>query len=70
MMELNLDKDQLPTERALGLQWCTESDNFTLNVLPKSHQKRNIVNGLFNLQPPWLLDPLHTDSQVLAAGAL
>lgn len=44
MMDLNFDKDQLPTERALGLHWCTESDNFTFNVQPKSHQKRNITN--------------------------
>lgn len=32
MMELNLDRDKLPNERALGLQWCIESDNFTFNV--------------------------------------
>ena len=56
MMDLNLDKDQLPTERALGLQWCTETDNFTFNVRPKSQ--------------PRLLNSLHTDSKVLAAGAL
>ncbi len=27
-MELDLDKDQLPVEQALGLQWCIESDKF------------------------------------------
>ncbi|KAK0155393.1 hypothetical protein N1851_002191 [Merluccius polli] len=28
--ELNLDRDRLPTERALVVQWCVEDANFTL----------------------------------------
>ena len=28
--ELSLDRDQLPTERALVVQWCVEDANFTL----------------------------------------
>lgn len=47
--ELNLERDKLPTERALGLQWCVESDNFKFNVHSKAtHKKRNVINGLFN----------------------
>ena len=26
--ELNLEKDELPMERALGVGWCIESDKF------------------------------------------
>ncbi|KAL2092730.1 hypothetical protein ACEWY4_012528 [Coilia grayii] len=35
---LDLDKDSLPVERALGLQWCVDSDHFQFNInLSKSH---------------------------------
>lgn len=30
--DLNLDNDRLPMERALGVQWCTQSDTFKLKV--------------------------------------
>lgn len=32
MGNLDLNKDALPTERALGLLWCTESDTFKFNI--------------------------------------
>ena len=32
MKELDLDRDKLPTERALGLLWCVESDTFMFNI--------------------------------------
>lgn len=30
--DLDLDNDQLPTERALGVHWCTNSDMFKLKI--------------------------------------
>lgn len=33
--ELDLDRDNLPLERALGLQWCIESDTFQFKMLVK-----------------------------------
>lgn len=30
--ELDLDKDDLPMERILGLHWCTENDKFTFRL--------------------------------------
>lgn len=30
--ELDLDRDQLPMERALGLQWCVETDSFKFKM--------------------------------------
>ncbi|XP_053732091.1 uncharacterized protein LOC128765391 [Synchiropus splendidus] len=32
IQDLDLNKDQLPTERALGVQWCTNSDAFKLKI--------------------------------------
>ncbi len=32
---LDLDKDHLPTERALGLEWCVNSDQFQFNITIK-----------------------------------
>ena len=31
--ELDLDLDSLPLERALGVQWCIESDCFQFNII-------------------------------------
>ncbi len=30
--DLNLDKDNLPVERVLGLYWCVESDAFMFKI--------------------------------------
>ena len=30
--DLNLDRDQLPVERACGLQWCVETDSFKFKM--------------------------------------
>ena len=32
LKELDLDRDKLPVERALGLQWCVETDSFRLKM--------------------------------------
>lgn len=32
LTELNLDRDKLPLEGALGLQWCVESDSFKFKM--------------------------------------
>ena len=31
--ELNLEKDELPIERALGISWCSESDCFKFHIV-------------------------------------
>lgn len=48
---LNLDSDQLPTEKALGVQWCVEDDAFTFNVAikPHSHSYGDIAYGQLHL---------------------
>ena len=52
--ELNLDRDRLPTERALGVQWCVEDDNFTFNVTTKSqpHTRRGILSEVSSIYDP------------------
>ena len=32
IQELNLTKDSLPIERALGIQWCVESDTLQFRI--------------------------------------
>ncbi|XDV29292.1 hypothetical protein PO909_032429 [Leuciscus waleckii] len=43
---LDLDKDSLPMERALGLQWCVDSDHFqfNINLSQKPHTRRGILS--------------------------
>jgi len=52
--ELNLDRDRLPTERALGVQWCVEDDNFTFNVVikPQPHTRRGILSMVSSIYDP------------------
>ncbi|KAI2665729.1 CD180 antigen [Labeo rohita] len=44
--ELDLDKDDLPVERVLGLHWCTEEDNFVfkLSIKEHSHTRRGMLS--------------------------
>ena len=32
VIDLNLDKDELPTERTLGMEWCVETDTFKVKT--------------------------------------
>lgn len=43
--ELDLDTDQLPVERALGLQWCIETDQFKFRTKLLTNKERRFVNG-------------------------
>lgn len=54
MRELDLDTDQLPIERALGLQWCVEFDNirFKTSVQEWPHTRRGILSVVSSLYDP------------------
>ncbi|GAA6227198.1 uncharacterized protein LOC115787620, partial [Lates japonicus] len=41
LKELDLDRDSLPLERALGLQWCIESDAFQFKIYLRRKQSFN-----------------------------
>ncbi|KAL2089185.1 hypothetical protein ACEWY4_016084 [Coilia grayii] len=51
---LDLDKDSLPVERALGLQWCVDSDHFqfNINLSQKPHTRRGILSVVSSIFDP------------------
>ncbi|XP_029974911.1 uncharacterized protein LOC115408346 [Salarias fasciatus] len=53
-MELDLDKDQLPVERALGLQWCVETDKFKFKISASQQPqtRRGILSVVSSLYDP------------------
>ncbi|XP_076122855.1 uncharacterized protein LOC143102946 [Alosa pseudoharengus] len=52
--DLDLSKDTLPTERALGVQWCTESDTFrfSVNVPERPTTRRGILSIVSSVYDP------------------
>ncbi|XP_061191724.1 uncharacterized protein LOC133199952 [Saccostrea echinata] len=55
---LDLDYDALPIERALGVQWCVESDVFCFNieVNKKPLTRRGILSMISSVFDPWFCD--------------
>lgn len=51
--DLDLDNDQLPTERALGVQWCTNSDTFKFKI--EVQQKPCTSRGILSVWASWHL---------------
>ncbi|XP_060799417.1 uncharacterized protein LOC132901020 [Neoarius graeffei] len=51
---LDLDKDSLPVERALGLQWSVDSDSFQFNtnLNQKPHTRRGILSVVSSVFDP------------------
>lgn len=54
MMELDLDTDQLPVERTLGLQWYVETDQFGFKASAQEHPqtRRGILSVVSSLYDP------------------
>lgn len=54
LQELDLDRDQLPLDRALGLQWCIETDTFKfkLKVKEKPATRRGILSIISSVYDP------------------
>ena len=52
--ELDLDKDNLPVERALGLHWCVETDvfKFTITARERPHTRRGILSVVGSIYDP------------------
>ncbi|KAL0177460.1 hypothetical protein M9458_026354, partial [Cirrhinus mrigala] len=58
---LDLDKDQLPTDHALGLQWSVEDDTFRFDIIvpEKPHTRRGILSMVSSVYDPLgILAPL------------
>ncbi|KAL2083621.1 hypothetical protein ACEWY4_021394 [Coilia grayii] len=65
---LDLDKDQLPMERALGLQWCVQSDAFKFNITisERAHTRRGILSMVSSIfDPLGFLCPLTLPAKLL-----
>lgn len=54
LKELNLDRDDLPVERALGLLWCVESDTFKfkMEVKHQSPTRRGMLSMTSSVYDP------------------
>lgn len=52
--ELDLDRDKLPVEWALGLQWCIETDTikFKFNIKNKPHTRRGLLSTISSVYDP------------------
>lgn len=52
--DLDLDNDQFPVERALGVQWCTDSDTFKfkIEVQEKPCTRRGILSVISSAYDP------------------
>ncbi|XP_041920573.1 uncharacterized protein LOC121684581 [Alosa sapidissima] len=55
LRELNLDRDKLPVERALGLQWCIETDSFKFKM--ETHQRSCTRRGMLSVSSS-VFDPI------------
>ncbi|KAK7896434.1 hypothetical protein WMY93_021759 [Mugilogobius chulae] len=51
---MDLDRDQLPVERALGMQWCVQGDTFSFRTAVKErpHTRRGILSVVSSLYDP------------------
>lgn len=66
--ELDLDRDQLPVGRALGLLWCVESDTFKFKLALKEqpHTQRGILSMVSSIYDPLgFLAPLTLSAKLL-----
>lgn len=50
IQNINLDKEPLPMERALGVQWCIEKDSFQFRIVLKDRPctRRGILSTVFH----------------------
>lgn len=71
VMDLDLDVDQLPMERALGLQWCIETDKFKFrtSLQEQPQTRRGILSAVSSLYDPFFFGSIHHSSQTVAIGA-
>ncbi len=68
LCELDLDRDKLPVDRALGLQWCIETDSFKfkLKVKEKPSTKRGMLSMISSIYDPLgFLAPLILPAKLL-----
>ena len=54
LRRLDLSKDEIPAQRALGMQWCVETDTFTFNIgiKPRQPTRRGILSIVSSVFDP------------------
>lgn len=54
VIDLDLDKDELPAERTLGVQWCVETDTFNFKIVAKEKPltRRGILSTTSSVYDP------------------
>lgn len=65
---LDLDRDQLPMERALGLEWCVETDSFKFRLALKERPctRRGVLSVISSIYDPiGLLAPVTLPAKML-----
>lgn len=68
LKELNLDRDNLPMERALGLLWCVESDSFKfkMEVKQQSLTRRGMLSTASSVYDPLgMLAPVTLSAKIM-----
>ena len=67
LSDFNIDKHELPQDRALGISWDTASDTFyfKLNSMSKPHTRRGVISVVSSV-----FDPLGFVSPVIIAGKM
>ena len=60
--ELDLDKDDLPMERVLGLHWCTEKDKctFRLSIKEHPHTRRGMLSVVSSIYALGVSFPIYS----------
>lgn len=54
IQKIDMDKDALPVERALGVQWCIEKDSFQFRITLKDRPctRRGILSTISSIYDP------------------
>lgn len=54
IQKIDLDKEAMPTERALGIQWCIEKDSFQFRIVLKDRPctRRGILSTVSSIYDP------------------
>lgn len=68
IQNIDLDKDALPIERALGVQWCIEKDSFKFRIILRDRPctRRGILSTVSSIYDPLgFVAPLLLEGKIL-----
>ncbi|XP_071094647.1 uncharacterized protein [Haliotis cracherodii] len=68
VQDIEIDCDALPTERALGVQWCAESGCFMFQIQLDSHQDKVVTRRTILSMVSSIFDPIGLLAPVILRG--